>query len=715
MAGPDWNSPAPLFSPRSVAILGASERGWPDVIYRNLTAHDFGAPVYPVNPKYTSLWGKRCYRSISEIPGEVDQLIVLIPGRGILPSLKEGAQKGCRSAIVVSSGFAESATAEGKALEKEIRLFAAAASVRICGPNCVGLISVPTRFYPTTYEVAKERALYAGGLSLVSQSGGFLGNLFQSGADRAIGFRYLVSSGNEAGLDLSDYVHYFAEDPGTRVIALFIEGIRDAEKFIQACGKARERGKPVIAMKLGRSERAKAAALSHTGSVTGSDQVYDAVFRDLKVIRVENPDQLLETAALFLEAPLPKGRGVGVLTNSGGLRGMVCDAADKFDVELPPLSPETTNALHRFLSVGSVVDNPLDGGWGVLSSQENFRRSIELLLQDEAIDLLAMQGKLPEDRDSAPAQRYRVAAELAQKYEKPVVVFSIFSHSVSREGGAFKREIPLPFLQGLDKSLQAIQGMVRYVGPVAQEKAPSPPSDPGTIAAARSLLQGKEILTEAESKDLLRLYGFPCAREGLAASAAEAVKIAGSLGYPVALKVISPDIPHKTEAGGVKLNLQNSVEVERCFAEMNEWIKKSQPQAHLSGILVQEMVSEGMEVILGAHRDAQFGPIVLFGMGGVFVELLKDVAYRTAPLDRDEALKMIQEIKGYRLLSGFRGAPPVDLPALADCLVKMGRLAADLKEEIESIDINPLKALPAGKGAKVVDALAVLRERSAEV
>jgi len=709
-----WNSPAPLFSPRSVAILGASDRpaSWPDVIYRNLTLHGFTGEIYPVNPKYQTLWGKPCYRAVRHIPGEIDQAIVLIPNHAVLSSLREAVEKGCRSAIVISGGFRESGTAEGRALEEELSAFAEKTSIKICGPNCVGLLSISNAYLPTTYGIPKEKPPFAGGLSLVSQSGGFLGNLLQSATDRGIGFRYLVSSGNEAGLDLADYVDYFLDDPATKVVGLFIEGVKHADKFWQACLKARELEKPIVAMKLGRSEKAKRAALSHTGSITGSDEVFDAVFQKLGIVRADDPDELLETAALFLDAPLPKGSGLGVLTNSGGLRGMVCDTAEKFSVELPALSSSTTTALNEFLSVGSAVDNPLDGGWGVLSSLDNFQRSVELLLKDPDIHILALQGKLPEDPNSEAARRYLQAAELARIHRKPVVVFSIFSYSVTEAGRAFKAQCPLPFVHGLDKSFKAIRSFLRYASRLPEDrKGGDTPrasvGEPTCAAAAEKIIAGKKILSEVETEKLLELYGIPCAREKLAASAREAGEIADAIGYPVALKTVSPQILHKTEAGEVRLNLRDRKEVEGGFAELMEKARDTHPEASIMGILVQEMVSEGVEVILGIHPDPQFGPVLAFGLGGIFVELLKDLAYRLPPLDCDEAMAMIRQIKGYPLLAGFRSLPPADLPALAQALVQLSRLALDLKGESFSLDINPLKVLPMGKGIKVIDALAV--------
>jgi len=705
-------SPEPLFLPKSVAILGASDRpgSWPNIIRQNLTLHGFQGEIYPVNPKYTELWGGPCFSSIKDIPDEVDQIVALIPNRAILPALKEAARKSCRSAIIVSGGFRESETVEGASLEDELSAFAREHSIAVCGPNCVGLLSVATNYLPTTYNVPKEKAPVHGGISLVSQSGGFLGNLLQSATDRGIGFRTLVSSGNEAGLDLCDYIDYFLDDPDTRVVGVFIEGIKRPEKFFEVALKARKLRKPIVAMKLGRSEKGQAAALSHTGSMTGSDEVFDAVFRKLGIIRVEEPDQLLETLALFHDAPLPQGEGVGVITNSGGLRGMVFDTAERGKIKLAALSPATVAGLNEFLSVGSVVDNPLDGGWGIVSSDDNYRRAVELLLQDPEVHLLAMQGKLPEEARPKTAERYRIAAELSQKYQKPLMFFSIFSYGVNEAGRAFRERCPVPFLHGLDKSFQAVQSMTQYAAKIPAVSSIERTMTPSKHqAAAKKLLNGKKVLTEIEAKELLKLYGILCTEEALATTTEEAIEIAEKIGFPVALKVVSKEITHKTDAGGVKLGVNNRKEVEREFNELLQRVKNKHAQAVIEGVLVQEMVAEGVEVILGIQKDPQFGPVILFGMGGVFVELLKDAALRLAPLTVAEAQELIREIKGYPLLSGFRGSLPCDIPALAKTLLGLSQLAVDLKDDLVSIDINPLKVLPAGKGAKVVDALVVAR------
>jgi acetate---CoA ligase (ADP-forming) len=704
---------APLLAPRAIAVVGASDRpGAGSLVLENLARLGYGGPVYPVNPRYRELAGRPCYPSLTDVPGPVDSVAILLGYQRVLPVLQEAAAIGARGAWSLASGFGE-AGAEGEALQREVAAFCHSHGIALCGPNCVGVVNLHA--HAATYSVAlPDSAMRAGHVAAVVQSGAVCLGL--ANADRGLGFSTLISSGNEAVVDNADYISYLVDDPQTRVILAFIEGFKRPDRFIMAAEKALAAGKPLLVVKVGRSAVAQRATRAHTGSLAGADAVHDAMFRKHGVTRLGSLDELLEAAELFLKAPLPAGRGVGLLTLSGGQIGLIGDLAAELDLDLPGLSDEGRAALSQILPPYSSIANPLDA-WGAGNFEQTLPACMDVLAREPAVHLVGVA------RDSSPgiaarevAQSHVImdaAAAASQATGKPVVVFANVSTGIEPAVKERADALNLPYLQGTAESLAGLTAFIQYAERRrCPPEAPSPsPVSAGEVARLREgLLTQPESLTESAGKRLLAAYGIRVTRESVATSAEEAVRLAAEIGGPVALKIASPDILHKTEARGVLLDVHGADAAAAGYAAILARAAAYNRNAHIEGVLVQEMVPPGaVEVIVGASVDPEFGPVVVFGMGGVLVELIKDSALRLAPISGDEARQMIEATRGAALLRGFRGAAPADMAALSAALVRLSHLAWDLRDVVRAVDVNPLMVLPAGYGVIAADALVVRR------
>ena len=696
-----------LLNPRAIAVVGASERHGSAgrLVLENLRHLRYQGGVYAVHPKHKEVLGFPCYPDLNSLPGPVDSVAVLLAAEKVLPTLETAVKVGAQAAWVLASGFAE-AGPEGKARQADLTRFAEETGLMVCGPNCIGVANLVDRV--ATYSVALSPATHAGGVSAVVQSGAICLGLANAAR---FGFRYLISSGNEAVLDSADYIGYLASDPHTRVIIAFVEGIRSPQKFVAAAQAAAEAGKPILLVKVGRSKDARQAVQAHTGSLAGSDAVCDAVFRRLGVMRLDTLDELVEATELFLTCPLPQGEGVGFLSLSGGQIGLVADLAQDLGLEFPPFSEEAKQALGQILPSYSPIANPLDA-WGSGDLERTYPACVEVVSREKNIYLLAVSRDTPPKVASREVEQSLAVAEAAvraaRETGKPVLLFSNLSTGFQPEVKKALDQGGVPYLQGTQETLRAIQAFVRYAGflrHMGEPVAAGCPS-PSNLPHWRRKLQEEGTLSEIEGRHLLASYGIPGPREAVAITAEEAVEAARRIGYPVVLKIISPDILHKTEIGGVRIGLGEETAVVTAFREVIEAARRHHPQARLEGAVIQEMIPlDAVEVILGVLRDPDFGPVVVFGSGGVLVELLEDSSLRLPPLSREEALEMIQETRGARLLHGFRGRPPADVDALADALVCLSQLAVDLGDLIVALDINPLMVLPAGQGVRAVDAL----------
>ena len=697
---------SPLLSPRSVAVVGASKRPGSAgrLVLENLKHLRYEGPVYAVHPRYDEVLGFPCYPDLRSLPGPVDSVAVLLGADKVVPILEEAVDVGAKAAWVLASGFGEAGEA-GQAREAELVQFADETGLMVCGPNCIGVANLVDRV--ATYSVALSPRTRAGRVSAVVQSGAICLGLANAAR---FGFRYLVSSGNEAVLESADYIGYLAHDPGTKVILAFLEGIQSPEKFAVAARAAARAGKPVLAVKVGRSEMARRTVQAHTGSLAGSDRVVDAAFRRLGVVRLDTLDELVEAAEAFVTCPVPEGDGVGLLSLSGGQIGLIADLAKDLGLEFPAFSEEGRAALQEILPPFSPIANPLDA-WGSGDLEATYPACVDVISQEDDVDLLAVSRDTPAgvaEREVEQSLAVADAAvEAARRTEKPVLLFSNICSPFDSTVEAVLEEGGVPYLQGTPETLRAIQALVDYGAfqrrrQETEERGCPSPKD---LPEWRERLE-EGALSEIEGRRLLADYGIRGPEERVAPSAEASVEAAQAVGYPVVLKILSPDIQHKTEIGGVRVGLADDAEVRRVFSEVMSAAESHYPEADLQGVLVQEMVPEGaVEVIVGVLQDADFGPVVVFGSGGVLVELLKDSSLRLPPLSRRDAQEMIEETHAARLLEGFRGKPAADVEALVETLVQVSQLAVDLKDHVAAVDINPLMVLPDGEGVLAVDAL----------
>ncbi|HEY7302325.1 MAG TPA: acetate--CoA ligase family protein [Xanthobacteraceae bacterium] len=705
---------AALTAPRNAVLVGASDRpgSWAARVWRNLNRYQFPGPIYLINPRRSEIWEKPCYPDFRSLPEPPDHLVVLVPAGGVIETLRSGAAAGARSATVFSAGFGEGLDSEAAKRGRELAEVIEATGLGVSGPNCMGNVCARTRLVTLTED--RPLKLNEGPVALVGQSGGMM--IFANSAleERGITAEYLITSGNEIGLSAGDYIAYFAGQPELKVIVLYVEGISRLHKFIAACRLARSAGKHIVALKLGQSQAGRQAAMAHTGSLAGSVEAFDALASDLGIIRADTMDDLVEITELLARTGGAGGPRLGAITLSGAFRGLLLDAAEKNRLEFPPLAPATAEKLDRVLTVGSLVGNPIDGGFGVLTSAENYLASIEALQADPNIDIVLLQEAVPREPGSARAESYIAMANdyAATKTTKPIAFVTPISHGQTDYSRALRAKAPhVSFLQEANKALRAIASVTRRdrverLGQTATDDRESTPQQRAAIERLSAAAQaGAVVLNEFESKDVLRAYGIRTPGESLVTTAKEAVAAAERIGYPVVLKAVSDTLTHKSDVGAVVLHLQNAAELSEAYERMAEKLSKYA----LAGMLVCRQIRGGQELVLGLHRDPEIGLVVMAGTGGVLIELIKDVSFALPPLSREKAADMLDRTRVANLLRGYRGEAALDCNAVLDALIGLGRLANDAAELIESVDINPFVALPQGEGALALDALIVLQ------
>jgi acyl-CoA synthetase (NDP forming) len=689
-----------------LAVVGASKRPGSAgrLVLENLLHLGYQGAVYPVHPRHSEVLGFPCYPDLRSLPGPVESVAVLLGADKVLPVLEQAVDVGARAAWVLASGFGE-AGEDGRAREADLARFARESGLLVCGPNCIGVANLVDGV--ATYSVALSPKTHAGGVSSVVQSGAICLGLANAAR---FGFRYLISSGNEAVLDSADYIGHLADDSLTEVIVAFLEGIRSPEKFVQAAEAAARNGKPILVVKVGRSEIARKTVQAHTGSLAGSDRVVDAAFHRLGVMRLDTLDELMEAAELLVTCPLPAGDGVGLLSLSGGQIGLIADLAQDLGLDFPPFSAGATAALERILPPFSPIANPLDA-WGSGDLEATYPACVDVVSQEDDVHLLAVSRDTPVGVAAREVEQSVAVAEAAvrvgRETGKPVLMFSNHCAGLEPRVQEVLEEGGVPYLQGTRETLRAIQALLGYGEfqrrrtEIAETGCPSPASLPRW----RQRLQ-EGALSEVEGRRLLADYGVRGPEERLAVSADAAVEAARTIGFPVVLKILSPDIHHKTEIGGVRVGLGDDQAVRSAFQEVLAAARERHPEADLHGVLIQEMVGDdAVEVIVGLLQEDDFGPVIVFGSGGILVELFKDSSLRLPPLSRRDAREMIQETQAARLLTGFRGRPAADVEALVDALVRVSQLAVDLGDLIAALDINPMMVLPEGEGVRAVDTL----------
>jgi len=692
----------PFFAPRGVAIVGASASPTKLSfgILRNMTLYGYTGQIAPVNPRADEILGLKCYPDIASVPDPVDLAVVVLPAPNIPDVLEACGQRGIRAVTIISGGFKEVGEG-GASMERTCLEIAARYGMRLVGPNCVGTLDLYTGLNTTFINGVPEK----GGIGFVSQSGAVGGGVVDLLRGKKVGFSNFASLGNEADVTESDVIEYLGEDEHTRVIAVYVEMIRDGRRFIDVARKVTAK-KPVILLKAGRTSAGARAVSSHTGSLAGAHTAYQAAFAQSGVIEVDTVAELFDLALALDFQPLPQGERVALLTNAGGPAALASDSLAANGMQMADLSAETKALLRQNLNPAAQVGNPVDMLGG--AEPPEYAMALKSVLADPGVDM-AIPILVPQ----ALVDTVEVARQIslvAKAQSKPVVACFMGEVSV---GGARQvlHENGVPMYVYPESTGQVLGAMRRYSlwrNRTVEEITPPEGIDPA--AARKCLDEAKSIaaLGEVSTRPLLAAYGIPLVAGGVAASAQEAQTIATRIGFPVVMKIVSPDILHKSEAGGIRLNLGDGLAVIAAYDRLLGDVARRLPQARLDGALVEAMAPKGQEVIVGMKRDPNFGPLLMFGLGGIYVELFSDVAFRVAPVSRGEALAMIYQTRAGRLLTGFRGLPEADLDAVVDTILRLGQLALDFPE-IEEVEINPLLVFPKGHGALALDCRAILK------
>lgn len=690
----------PMFRPRSVAVLGAS--GTPSKIggmpVHYLKDYGFQGAIYPINPTHETVQGLRAYPNVAAVEGEIDMAIMAVPARLAVQATEECAAKGVKGVCVFTSGFAEMGP-EGAAAQERLGDIARASGMRILGPNCLGFFNARAPVYATFSTSIDHGRPRPGNVGLVTQSGAFGAHCFVLGRERGLGFSFCATTGNEVDVDVADCLAYLALDDDTRVIAGYMEGCKDGDKFRAALQLAYDRGKPVIIQKVGRSEVGGLAAASHTASLAGADRVYDAVFERYNVHRVRTAEELIDVAYLCSAGIVPNGNRFAVATISGGAGILMADAAADAGLEMPAM-PEATQARLKALVPFAATRNPVDFTAQVYNDFGMTTTFFEAIFAEGGYDaVVGFFTSLPYS-DKLSAMVLDALLPVRRAFPDRLFVLSVLGPDRNKR---IFEEAGFPIVEDPSRAVETVAAVLK-IGRGFARGLPALPTPSG----APKLRPGR--YNEAEAKALLAAAGVPAAEERLARSADEAVAAADAIGYPAVLKIVSADIPHKSEAGGVLLNLADAAAVRAGYATIMANAFRHASAARIDGVLVARMIAGGVETILGVQRDPVFGPVVMFGLGGIFTEIMGDVTFRLAPFDEADALAMIRSIKGYPLLAGARGRAPADVPALARALSRLSAYAGENADTIRSIDVNPLVVLPEGQGVAALDALIVTGE-----
>ena len=698
-----------MLNPRSIAVVGATERPqYGGRFLRSALQAGDRVNVYPVNPRYDELLGHKCYSSVLDLPEAPDAVGIIVPYHRVIPVLRESAERGAGSAIVISAGFSERGVDDRRELQAELGQVAQETGVRISGPNCLGLANIKDDIWACSSSRLEGVELRSGNVGLVCQSGASAFGPFMSRAiGRGVGYSYIVSTGNEADLEAPDFARYLLDDDDTSVIAMFIEGFKDARKFLEVARLAAERGKPIVAVKIGRSDLGMRAARSHTAALTGVDEVYDAAFEQYGVVRVHDWDKLLEVAQLLSVGKSPTNQGIALVSHSGGVCSLTADNLGDAGLELPELSDPARDAINDILEGFGWAANPADITGH--ASRDTVLPIMEHMISEPEVGTLVVASS------ASDAQAQHVI-DVRDRHDK-LVTFLYTGNELGASTGLDRlKDGGVPVFHSPENLASALRKFHDYhswrqsrLGRDSDFGSAAPMDDTQRAIAARIKSEDKTTLSEHEAKQLIQRWGVPVVTERLATSEDEAVAAAREIGYPVVVKVNSPDILHKTEAGAMRVGLTSDDAVRAAYREVMANAQWYSPGARIEGVLVGEMVRDAAEVIVGVTYDSQLGPVLLFGMGGILVEVMRDVALRVCPISRLDAEEMVGQVRGSRLMHGFRGQPKADVDALVDTLVRVSDLAVHLDGVIEELDINPLAVLPEGSGVKALDALVTLK------
>ncbi len=697
-----------FFNPSSIAIIGASRDATkiPGLLLAFLRKNQFSGAIYPVNPNYPDIDGLQCYPSLDAIGLPIDLAIVIIPARVVLGALEECARLGVKHAIVISSGFAEEG-GDSIAMQDAIAMLAKRTGMRISGPNAEGyynqVAGIAATFSPTVDVKPDQPRLVASKkrIGIVAQSGGIGFAIYNRAKALGIALSTVISTGNESDLGAGEFLDYMVQDSATDVILLFIEGIRDVDKFLAAAQKAAEIGKPIIVTKVGRSGAGERAAASHTASMAGWTAAYDAVFARYGFIVSNDLDEAVSIAAVLTTSPLPKGERVAVVTVSGGAGIWCADAISAQGMQVPELPDDVQATIRGLIPSYGSPRNPIDITAQAVHSG-GLQKTIELLAQSDEVDAILVVISL-----SSETRMPFKTAELnpvIDAQSKPIVFWSYtLPSNFARTGLAESSVVVLSGLTHVSVALRRLVDHARFKPVEAVAKAVQAPVDLAEHLTAQTL-------SEHDSKTLLQVAGIALPNEILVAQKSLLDAAIAKVGFPLVMKIQSRDIPHKSEVGGVKVGIATSTEAEAAYDALIASAQKHRPQATLQGVLVSPMAKKGVEIIVGTLLDKTFGPMVMVGLGGVMTELFKDVVYRPAPVSVQEACDMLDALKGAPLLNGFRGAAKVDVSAASALIAQISQLAAQLKDDVAEIELNPVLVHPVGEGVTIVDALVVKKE-----
>lgn len=694
-----------LINPEIVAVVGASETSgsFGERTLSNMS--DFTGKVYAINPKYRSLLGRPCVPSLSELPERPDCVVLCVARPMVEAMIEQAAAVSAGGVIVYASGFAETAKPDRIEAQQRLVQLAERTGVRVVGPNCVGLANTRSgaglNFMPGYATMGHRR----GPIGIVSQSGA-LGYTVLQGMQRGVGFSHYLAAGNSCDVDVCDFISYLADDDDTRSIICLLEGVKDGSRFLAAARKARAAGKALIVYKTGNSETASKAAMSHTGTMVGSVVAYRTAIEEAGAIAVDSLEAVLETAAFMAKSKPPSGgAGVGILSTSGGAAVICADKAEAYGVLLPAIAPKTDRALREVVPDFGSVGNPSDLTAEVLKTSETFGFCLDAFLNDPGFSALVLPMIFA--HASSSGARAPAIVEAAARSDRPLAVVWMNEWYQGPGSELLDADPGVCVFRSADRCFAALRAWFDW-HKQTQQVAGSRRSDPSAEQAARKIIAGKSsALSETDSKRVLACYGIATPKEILAHDADGAARAVSQIAGPTAIKIVSPDILHKTEAGGVRLGVSTPEQARLVAKQILESCLQYAPQARIEGISVQQMVPPGVEIVLGVKNDLQFGPLVAAGLGGIMVELIADTAVRLAPVSDQSARAMLASLKGNALLTGFRGKPGVDVDRLVDTICRLSELAHDLRDMIDQIDVNPVIA--SATGVVAADALIVCR------
>ncbi|MFO8163548.1 MAG: acetate--CoA ligase family protein [Desulfatiglandales bacterium] len=701
-----------VFDPKSVAVIGASEVPGKasERRTRSLIEGGYKGKIYLINPKRSELFGRKAYPSITEIEGQVDLVMIVVAPRFLTSAVADSVKMGAKGIIIITAGLGESGE-EGKKIEAEILEEAAKTGAFIIGPNCSGMFSASANM-----NFLGVPNIEGGSISVLAQSGNVIDSLTHYARIRGVGFSKIISVGNAIGVHFHEYIDYLKDDPDTKVIMTYLEGIKDGNSLVRV---AREtaKNKPIIALKVGRSSAGARAAASHTGSLAGDEVIVDAAFRQAGIVRVSNADELFDMAEVFAGCPLPKGNKVAILSEGGGDNSIAADNAEKYGMVVPVLREETQEKIKPFLLEGMPASNPVDYGGTAEENPHMITECVNVCMEDNQVDGIFITGFFGGFKEIiAPhvAELEEKAAQdmvdLVQTYKKPLFVHTSFARDPIKALDILKAA-GVPVIESSERTAQCLSALMHFsmnqkkIGQIQIPTGEAKNRPPVKTLFKKVLEEKRNNLLETESRELLKEYHISLPEAKLADSAEKAVEIGNSMGYPLAMKVVSPDIIHKSDAGGIKLGINNQEDIKTAFEKIVANAEKVAEKKNILGTLISPMAKKGQECIIGMIKDAQFGPVIMFGLGGIFVEVLKDVSFRVAPLAAEDIDEMVKEIQGYKILTGIRGEKPKDIEAIKDILSKLSEIVID-NPEIKEIDLNPV--IVHEKGLSVVDSRVIL-------